>query len=96
MIRSLHRRISKEIRTYRLALNDPRTPRAAKWLLRFAFLYLLSPLDLIPDAIPVLGVIDDLIVIPGLLLAVRWLVPAMVWADCRRRAEQEPDAAKNR
>ena len=45
--------------------------KAAKWLLRFAFAYLLGPLDLFPDAIPVLDMIDDLVVIPPLLLAVR-------------------------
>jgi uncharacterized membrane protein YkvA (DUF1232 family) len=92
LIVSLYRRLSREIRTYRIALNDPRTPKAAKLLLRFAFAYLLSPLDLIPDAIPVLGTIDDLVVIPALLLAVRWLIPATVWADCRRQvvAQQAP------
>jgi uncharacterized membrane protein YkvA (DUF1232 family) len=94
LIVSLYRRLSREVRTYRIALNDPRTPKAAKWLPRFAFVYLLSPLDLIPDAIPVLGMIDDLVVIPALLLAVRWLIPATVWADCRGQAvaQQAPQS----
>jgi uncharacterized membrane protein YkvA (DUF1232 family) len=69
-----------------LALTDERTPKAARWLLRFAFAYLLSRLDLIPDAIPVLGIVDDLVIVPGLLITVRWLIPAAVWADCQRRA----------
>ncbi len=86
VLRSLRRRLSLEIRTYRLALQDPRTPKSAKWLLRFTFVYLLSPLDLIPDAIPVLGLVDDLVIIPGLLLTVRWLIPRAVWDDCRRAA----------
>lgn len=86
MIRALRERLTKEVRTYRLALSDSRTPKLCRWLLRFAFAYLLSPLDLIPDAIPVLGLLDDLIVIPALLLSVRLLIPAQVWADCRDRA----------
>lgn len=71
---------------YRLALADPRTPRAAKWLLRFVLVYLLSPLDLIPDAIPILGLLDDAVLLPGLLLLARRLIPAAVLADCRARA----------
>jgi uncharacterized membrane protein YkvA (DUF1232 family) len=86
MVRSFQQRLWTEVRAYRLALSDPRTPKAAKWLLRFAFVYLLSPLDLVPDAIPVLGLLDDLLIIPGLLFAARWLMPRTVLADCRRRA----------
>ncbi len=59
--------------------------------MRFTFAYLLSPVDLIPDAIPVLGLIDDLIIIPGLLLTVHWLIPAEVMADCRRKACTPPE-----
>jgi uncharacterized membrane protein YkvA (DUF1232 family) len=86
VIKLLYQRVRREIRTYRLALDDPRTPKSAKRLLRFTLVYLLSPLDLIPDAIPILGLIDDVILIPGLLLTVRWLIPRAVWTDCRQRA----------
>jgi len=52
--------------------------------------YALSPIDLIPDAIPVLGYLDDLILVPaGIWLAVR-LIPHDVWQDCRRRAREQP------
>ncbi|MGH9533224.1 MAG: YkvA family protein [Terriglobales bacterium] len=84
--RQAWRRLRREIRTYRLALADPRTPRAAKWILRFVLVYLLSPLDLIPDAIPIIGFIDDAILLPGLLLLARRLIPVEVLADCRARA----------
>lgn len=80
------RRLQTEVRVYRLALADPRTPRAARWLLRFALIYLLSPLDLITDAIPVIGFLDDVILLPGLLFLARRMIPAAQWADCRRRA----------
>lgn len=83
VIKRLCRRAQKEIRTYRLALDDPRTPKNAERLLRVMLVYLLSPLDLIPDAIPILGLIDDVILIPGLFLTVWWPIPRAVWADCR-------------
>lgn len=85
-VRRVWGRLRTEIRVYRLALADPRTPPAARWLLRFALIYLLSPLDLIPDAIPVIGFLDDAILLPGLLLLARRMIPAAQWADCRRRA----------
>jgi uncharacterized membrane protein YkvA (DUF1232 family) len=90
VIKTLYRRGVHEIRTYRWALNDSRTPRAAKWLLHITFGYLLSPIDLIPDAIPVLGFLDDLVVVPALLLMVRWLIPHEIWADCRLKAISSP------
>jgi uncharacterized membrane protein YkvA (DUF1232 family) len=85
----LWRRLRRELAVYRLALADPRTPRAAKWLLRFVLVYLLSPLDLIPDAIPIIGFLDDAVLLPGLLLLARRLIPAEVLADCRARAAAE-------
>ena len=70
-----------------LAARDPRTPWYAKLLVAGIVAYAVSPIDLIPDFVPVLGYLDDLILIPaGIALAIR-LVPASVLADCRAQAQ---------
>ena len=69
-----------------LAVRDPRTPWYAKAVAAAVVAYALSPFDLIPDFIPILGYLDDLIVVPlGITLALK-LVPEHVIADCRERA----------
>ena len=68
------------------AVRDPRTPLAAKLVAMAVVAYALSPIDLIPDFIPILGWLDDLILLPlGIALALR-LIPAPVMADARDRA----------
>ena len=70
------------------AYHDPRTPWLARVVAAGVVAYAFSPIDLIPDIIPVLGYLDDLILIPlGVLLAVR-LIPPPVWADARARATE--------
>ena len=70
-----------------LAARDPRTPWYAKLLVAAIVAYALSPIDLIPDFIPVLGYLDDLVLIPlGILLALK-LIPPQVMADCRMRTQ---------
>ena len=70
-----------------LAARDPRTPWYAKLLVAGIVAYALSPIDLIPDFIPVLGYLDDLVLIPlGILLALK-LIPPQVMAECRARAQ---------
>jgi len=69
-----------------LAARDPRTPWYAKLVAGVVVAYALSPIDLIPDFIPVLGLLDDLVIVPaGLVLAIR-LTPPDVLADSRARA----------
>lgn len=68
------------------ALKHPRTPLAAKIVAGAVVAYALSPIDLVPDFIPVLGLLDDLVLLPlGIALCIR-LMPADVMAECRERA----------
>lgn len=76
------------IAVYRLVWKDSRTPRAAKVLLAVALGYLLMPFDLVPDFIPVLGQLDDLVLVPLLLGMALLLVPAEVYRDCRRQVHE--------
>lgn len=71
-----------------LAARDPRTPWYAKLVVAVIVAYAFSPIDLIPDFIPVLGYLDDLILIPiGIALAIK-LVPHQILAECRARAQE--------
>lgn len=79
----LVQRIRNEAGYYRTLLAHPRTPKASRWLIGAALAYLVSPIDLIPDAIPILGVLDDLLLVPGLLFLALRLIPAEVKAECR-------------
>jgi uncharacterized membrane protein YkvA (DUF1232 family) len=81
------RQLKREIYTLYLAYRDPRLPWYARaWAFAVAA-YAFSPIDLIPDPIPVLGYLDDLILIPlGVAIALK-MIPAEVLADCRRQAE---------
>lgn len=78
--------LESEAKALYLAFRDPRTPWYARVWLALVLGYLASPLDLIPDFIPVLGHLDDLILVPaGLALAIK-MIPKDVLEDCRRRA----------
>ncbi len=82
--------VSTEIHFYRRVLRHPRTPRRAKWLLGLATAYLVTPIDLIPDGLPVIGHLDDLLIVPGLIFLAIRLVPRDVIAECRRDTSQPP------
>ncbi len=70
-----------------LAYKDPRVPWHAKIFIALIVGYALSPIDLIPDFIPVLGYLDDLIIIPaGISLSLK-MIPKEVLEECRGRAE---------
>ena len=82
------RRIKRDAVTLWFAYRYPATPWAPRLLCLFVVGYVLSPIDLIPDFIPVLGYLDDVLLLPGLIwLAVR-LLPTAVLEDSRARAER--------
>ena len=67
---------------------DPRAPLAAKALATMVLALILSPIDVVPDFIPILGILDDFILVPlGIWLAVK-LIPDDVWREARSKAEQ--------
>ncbi|MFN8372331.1 MAG: YkvA family protein [Anaerolineae bacterium] len=75
--------ISREIDVYRKVLLHRHTPWYAKVVLGLAIAYFVSPIDLIPDPIPVLGQLDDLLIVPGLVWLALKLIPAEVVEQCR-------------
>ena len=80
-------RIKRDGVTLWFAAKHPRTPWYAKALGAFVVAYALSPIDLIPDFIPILGYVDDVLLLPALIwLAVR-LLPAEVRRSCRQQAD---------
>lgn len=88
------RLMAQEVKALVLALRDPRTPWYARAVGGLVLVYALSPIDLIPDFIPVLGYLDDLILVPlGVALTVR-LIPAYLMAECRERARNAPPPAE--
>ena len=85
-LREKARQVKIELIALSLAARDPRTPWYAKLIVAGCVAYALSPVDVVPDFIPVIGLIDDLIFIPvALALAVRF-IPNEVLAECRSRA----------
>ncbi len=87
------RRLKTELLALYLAYKDPRTPPHARVLAIVVVAYAFSPIDLIPDPIPVLGYLDDLILIPlGIALAVR-MTPPDVLTECREEARSIGDRA---
>jgi uncharacterized membrane protein YkvA (DUF1232 family) len=82
------RQLKAETLALYLAARHPGTPWYAKLFVAAVAAYALSPIDLIPDFVPVLGYLDDLIVIPlGIALAVK-MVPASVLSECRAQARE--------
>jgi uncharacterized membrane protein YkvA (DUF1232 family) len=87
-LRHFARQMKNHVRALYLAARDPRTPIVTKCLVGFVVAYALSPIDLIPDFIPIIGYLDDALILPlGIYLAIKSL-PEEVWHDCLKRVEQ--------
>ena len=85
-VRQWARAVKRDVLALWIAARDARTPFSAKIVAAVVAAYALSPLDLIPDFIPILGYLDDLLLVPlGILIAVR-LIPPLLMAEFRERA----------
>lgn len=81
-IRAIGRTLKARLDYYRAIYRHPRTPRLSRWLLWIALAYVVSPIDLIPDFIPVVGHLDDLVIVPVLIVTALWMVPDDVVSAC--------------
>lgn len=95
-LRDWARALKRDVVALWLAARDTRTPMLAKVVAAAVAAYALSPIDLVPDIVPVLGYLDDVIVLPlGILLAVR-LIPPTLMSEFRRAAERQLDRPTSR
>lgn len=78
-------RFKNEIDFYKAVLKDPRTPRLTKFFLGLAVAYAINPIDIIPDFIPVVGYLDDLIIIPVLIFIAIRLIPKELLQEIKMR-----------
>jgi len=85
----------KYIKVCKLLYADSRTPRIAKILLWIAIVYALSPIDLIPDFIPIIGYLDDIIILPTLLYIAIRLIPKDVYTENYNQVFMELNEAQS-
>ncbi len=88
-LKSLAEDFHRERKVYQLVLKDECTPKLGALFLGLGLFYLLMPLDLIPDWIPVLGYLDDVIIIPILVGAAIKIIPKEIIEDCRQKVASE-------
>ena len=84
------RELKNEVQVLILAYKDRRTPLLARVLISITIAYLLSPIDLIPDFIPILGLLDDILIVPALITLSIKLIPSAVLREARERAMIDP------
>jgi uncharacterized membrane protein YkvA (DUF1232 family) len=84
--RIIRRCLRRELTVCRLIASHPRTPKLSKILLGAAVGYAAMPFDLIPDFIPVIGHLDDAVIVPGLVALALRMIPKDVIRECRARA----------
>ena len=88
-LKKASRDLRREINVYRRVLKDKRTPKIAKLFLGLAVGYTLLPFDIVPDFIPVIGHIDDLIIVPALVVIALKMIPKEIMEDCRKLADNQ-------
>jgi uncharacterized membrane protein YkvA (DUF1232 family) len=88
-LRDWARKLKRDVIALWLAARDPRVPRHAKLLAGALAAYALSPIDLIPDFIPLLGYLDDLLIVPAGIWLVVKLIPAPLMTELRERASRQ-------
>ena len=93
-IKTWAKRLKRDGFALALAIRDPRTPWLAKALAVATVAYAVSPIDLIPDFIPVLGFVDDAILLPAMIWLAIKLIPAEVMVDCRARVDAKLAASQ--
>lgn len=86
-LKSLTKHLKQEFAVYRLVLKHPETPWISRVFLGLAVGYLLLPFDLIPDFIPVLGQLDDIVIIPILVYVALLFIPQAVIQSCREQVK---------
>ena len=86
----LAKRLTRESAYFRRIASDARTPKTSKYMLTAALAYLASPIDLIPDFIPIVGHVDDVLVVSALIWVALRTVPDEVKADARRASKHAP------
>jgi len=84
------RKLKTEITTLYYVYQDPKLKLLPKVIILFTLSYALSPIDLIPDFVPVLGYLDDLVIIPALISLSIKLIPKEIFASAREKAIKEP------
>lgn len=95
-LRQWARTVKRDVLAIYFAARDPRVPWYAKALALVVAGYALSPIDLIPDFIPVLGYLDDVILVPAGILLVRRLIPDQILAEHRARADRAANRPTSR
>lgn len=90
-LQQIAQHLKSELVLYQRVLRHPHTPKMAKVLLWLAVAYLLLPFDLIPDFIPVIGQLDDLIVVPGLIYLALKIIPETLIEECRAQIKESSE-----
>ncbi len=88
--------LKTEVYALFLATKDPRVPWYAKVLMALVIGYAISPIDLIPDFIPILGQLDDLIIVPAGIALVVKMIPKDVMEECRQKVRDEPVSTRTK